>query len=278
MYPDFGLGGTVRPVPLPRLIASDLDGTLLGPDGQVSEQTRAALSRASAAGIEILVATGRSRYTAVPKLEAIEEIRWVVCSNGAMIWDRHTESVVMHRPITGTVAIHVVDHLRRHVPDVAIGWETPGGFGFDHRFHAQPPSIEEFRLHTEHPEPDPDTEVTKLLVTIPGADGPEALYEAIGPHVPGSVIATSSGGGFLETTAAGVDKGSTLAAFASGLDIDADEVMTFGDQHNDMAMLEWAGTGVGMGNGHPAVLDVADLQAPSNADHGVAQVINALLD
>lgn len=262
---------------LPRLIASDLDGTLLGPDGAVSVETRRAVASAAEAGIEIVAATGRSRYTAVPKLAAVEEIRYVVCSNGAMIWDRHSERVVAHRPIPGSVAIDVVRHLRRRVHDVAIGWETPDGFGFDDRFQARPPSIEEFALHAEHPEPETTTAVTKLLVTITRESSPDELRDVVGPHVPETVTAASSGGGFLETTAAGVDKGSTLAAFAEGRGIAASEVMVFGDQHNDLPMLRWAGTGVAMANGHRDVLHSADRHAPSNADHGVAHVINALL-
>ena len=264
-------------MPLPRLIASDLDGTLLGPDGAVSAETRRAVARASEAGIEVVAATGRSRYTAVPKLEAVREIRYILCSNGAMIWDRHQDRVVAHRPIPGSIAVDVVRHLRRHVHDVAVGWETPHGFGFDDRFQARPPSIEEFALHADHPEPEATTEVTKLLVTITRESSPDELRDAVAPHVPETVTATSSGGGFLETTAAGVDKGSTLAAFADERGITAADVMAFGDHHNDLTMLRWAGTGVAMANGHPEILAAADRHAPSNHEHGVAQLIDALL-
>ena len=88
----------------PRLIASDLDGTLFGPDGQVSARTRRVLVAAREAGTEVVAATGRSRHTALPKLDGVDAIRWVVCSNGGMIWDRHEDRMHLHRPIEATLA------------------------------------------------------------------------------------------------------------------------------------------------------------------------------
>jgi len=83
----------------------------------------------------------------------------------------------------------------------------------------------------------------------------------------------SSDGGLLEISAAGVSKASGLAAVAAELGVPADEVIAFGDMPNDLPMLSWAGHSVGMANGHPDVLALADEVAPSNDDEGVAQVL-----
>lgn len=262
---------------LPKLIATDLDGTLLAPDGQVSERTRAALATARTAGVELVAATGRSSHTALPKLTHIDAIRWVVCSNGAVVWDRETGTVHRHRPIDGATASDVIAALRRAVDGVAIGWETRDGFGFDERFLQRPASIDELALSHELPEPDASTDVIKLLVTLHHARNADELSTLLLPHFPPTVTAAHSGGAFLETTAAGVDKATTLAGLAADLGVDAGQVMAFGDQHNDLPMLEWAGTGVAMDNAHANVRSAADAHAPSNAHDGVAAFIEDLL-
>lgn len=261
----------------PRLIATDLDGTLLAPDGHVSARTRDALERAAAAGVELVVATGRGRLTALPKLESIPAIRWVVCSNGAMVWDRHRNTVHLHRPMARGVGAAVIAGLRANVPRVGIGWETADGFGFDQWFERPPPSIGELGLRNSVAEPVEATEVTKLLVAVGAVERYDQLADELDPHFPDTVTATSSGGTFVEATAAGVDKGSTLASLTAHLGVDATEVWAFGDQHNDMTMLAWAGVGVAMGNAHPEVAAASDRMAGSNGEDGVAAVIDDLL-
>lgn len=262
---------------VPRLIATDLDGTLLGPDGKVSPRTKQAIDRAAAAGIPVVAATGRSRHSAVPKLADVDGIRWIVCSNGAMVWDRHHDTIDTHRPIGGDVARTVLATLRSAVPDVAIGWETPRGFGFDRRFAQRPPTIDEYRLRTDLPEPDATVEVTKLVVSVVGLDGAENMHTTFTPHMPATVTAAASGNSFMEVTAAGVTKATTLALLTARLGFAAHEVAAFGDQHNDLDMLRWAGSGLAMANAEPRVADAADAQVPSNAEDGVATVIERWL-
>ena len=119
-------------------------------------------------------------------------------------------------------------------------------------------------------------QVTKLLISHAELLGND-LHRHLAGHLHAGVTVSSSGGPFIEATGLGVDKASTLAGLADAMGIAADAVMAFGDQHNDLEMLAWAGTGVAMGNAHPDVAAAATTVAATHADDGVAQVIEALL-
>jgi HAD superfamily hydrolase (TIGR01484 family) len=92
----------------PRLVVSDLDGTLLDEASRISSTTVAALERAARAGAEVVVATGRSRWSALPILAGVDVVRWLICSNGAVVYDRHTEEVVVSRPMGDEQAAEVM--------------------------------------------------------------------------------------------------------------------------------------------------------------------------
>lgn len=260
----------------PSLIASDLDGTLLGADGHVSHRTRHALAAVGSAGCHIVAATGRSRHTALPKLDGIDTIDWVVCSNGAMIWDRTRECIELHRPIDATLTREVIAEVRANIDGVGVGWETVDGYGFDARFFSQPPSLDELGLAANIAEPDGTSAATKLFVSHPDIKTPDDAIRVLAPALPEGVNGSTSGAAFLELTAAGVDKATTLALLCERLNVEAAEVLAFGDHLNDLAMLSWAGTGVAMGNAHPDVIAACDHHTQSNADNGVAQVIERL--
>jgi Cof subfamily protein (haloacid dehalogenase superfamily) len=224
-----------------------------------------------------VAATGRSRYSAEPKLAGIDSIRWLVCSNGAMVWDRQAGVLDTHRPIEASAAQACLSALRANVAGVAIGWETPDGFGFDNESHYRPPGIDDYQLRYDLPEPDGSFDVTKLIVTAHGIQGADMLDSHIGVHLPQEVEGAASADSFIEVTGANVHKASTLAVLTARLGIDAKDVAAFGDQHNDLDMLRWAGTGYAMGNAQPKVLAVADTVLPTNAEDGVATAIESWL-
>ena len=118
----------------PRLIASDLDGTLLGADGQLSARTIEALGAADDAGIVVVAATGRSHRTAGPRLEPAPVVRTAVCSNGATVFDTGRATIVRHRTITDEAAAAVLEAVRSAHPEATFGWETAGGFGWEQAF------------------------------------------------------------------------------------------------------------------------------------------------
>ena len=119
-------------------------------------------------------------------------------------------------------------------------------------------------------------DVGKWFVSHPDVHTTD-LIELVRPHVPPSMYVTTSGISFVEITPQGADKGAALARLCRILEIDRSEVIAFGDNHNDLTMLEWAGRGVAMGNAEPEVKQVADEVTATNGEFGVALVLEELL-
>ena len=263
-----------------QLIATDLDGTLLGPGAVLSERTLAALDTARSAGVAVVAATGRGWQSATEVLDAAPVIEHAVCSNGALQFDRVAGRIVRFDPIERGAVGRAAAAIRNAVDDVGMGWElSDGGFGWDETFLVHNPMLELREGHqcvATLPVDDPPAEVLKLLVSARGL-AEEELYEHLRPHMPDDVETTASGISFVEVTGRGVHKAKGLQTLCDELGIDRTQVVAFGDNRNDIAMLEWAGTGYAMANANPALGAVADHEAPHHADDGVAQVIEALL-
>ncbi len=253
-----------------RLIASDMDGTLLAPDHRLSARTLEAIAAARAAGIEVLPVTGRGFRSAVEILEPAE-LETVVCSNGALIYDIAGARIAETRPIEGELVRTVVSTVRQRLDAATFGWETAASVSFEAGFYDEPPPW----LTDPVPIDEVDAAI-KLFVAHPEVREAELQY-AVQPLLPTGMNVSTSGAPFVEVTAAGVDKATTLAAVAASMGIDRSEVMAFGDQMNDLAMLEWAGVGVAMGNARPEATAAADRVTATNGEDGVAQAIEALL-
>ena len=262
-----------------RLIATDLDGTLLGPDDRISERTLAALAAARSAGVHVVAATGRSHRTAVPLIGPSGLIDLAVCSNGATVYDLVADRVDEHRPVTAEVAAGMFDALRQRLPGVIFGWESVDGFGWIPGFVEVEPEvggvIQAVAGAAGSTGPD-GVALLKVFVAHPDL-GHDALLAAVAAGLPAGLTVTHSGARSVEITAEGVDKAAALARVCSRLGIGAREVIAFGDNQNDLAMLRWAGRGVAMDNAHPAVLAEFSERAGHHADDGVAIAIELLL-
>ncbi len=227
----------------------------------------------------MVAATGRSHWTASQKVAGVDAIEWAVCSNGAVIYDLLRGKVEWHVAIDDAVATATVTALRTALPDVAFGWETPEGVGYEEAFVARRPSPDGINLLNDPPiaaMPDPLVNVLKLMINHPTLRHDALLAEVIAASPPG-VTPSTSGASFVEVTAEGIDKAVGLALLCDRLGVDASEVLAFGDHRNDVAMLTWAGRGVAMANAHPEAQAAADDQAASHADEGLAAYVEALL-
>lgn len=262
-----------------KLIASDLDGTLLDGSSELSPGTIDALRAAHAAGVRIVAATGRSHHSALGRLEPAGVIDWAVCSNGATVYDIRSDRVHRHHTIDDTAAAAVIGAVRAALPDVGIAWETTGGHGFDAGFHALHPRLDEMGSQWDRgasPADHRPAATLKILVAHPEIDG-GGLRVEVEPLLPDGVTMSHSGAAFVEVTGDGVNKAFALAGLCDELGVAAMDVVAFGDQHNDVAMLQWAGHGIAMGNAHPEAVAAADDQTSSHHDDGVAEAIHRLL-
>jgi Cof subfamily protein (haloacid dehalogenase superfamily) len=262
-----------------RLVATDLDGTLVHSDGTVTDRTRAALVAAEEAGIEVVFVTGRPLRWAAELFEHVGGHGLAVVSNGALVWDVGADAPNLERPIAPETTLVVVDRLRAALPDVRFATETVAGWSMEPDYTAHP-SDDGSRREPRRTAPMADlaTEpVLKLLGLLPGHDPDEIV--AIAQRAVGDLVTvTHSSFPLLEISARDVTKASTLDLLCRERGIAAAEVLALGDMPNDLPMLTWAGTSYAMANAHPLVRAAATHVAPSNDDDGVAQVLEALLD
>jgi hypothetical protein len=263
---------------LPRLVATDLDGTLLGPEGAVSRRTAEALDRVCATGAQVVLVTGRPVRWLPIVYEQLATRYLAVCANGGVIYDPVSDKVLDSWAIAPGLLGEVCLRLRAAIPDVLFAVEVDGGRTM--RYEPSWPARWDGGHPTAVPGPLADLiaePAVKLLARAPGRD-PDEFVAQVESIVDGRVVVThSSYGGLVEMSARGVTKATGLATVAAELGIDAADVLAFGDMPNDVPMLGWAGRSVAVGNAHPAARAAAGEVTASNADDGVAAYLEGLL-
>ena len=263
-----------------RLVASDIDGTILGHDGRISDRTVRAFHACRSAGVELVFVTGRPPRWLHPLEEQLGHTGTVICSNGAVVWDLEEDKVVSAQ----TMAIDDIFEIRRIIkslrPTALFAAETLTGF------HLEPGFIENgsSELLSEFtPAPLASTltaedAVVKFLAIVREGTADEFLAQ-VSPAVGNLASVTHSAPtvAMLELAVPGINKPVTLAEYAASLGIDASDVVAFGDMPNDIEMLRWAGQGYAMASGHPEAIRAAGQQAPHFDDDGVAQILEERL-
>ncbi|MFJ2023669.1 Cof-type HAD-IIB family hydrolase [Streptomyces sp. NPDC087897] len=276
---------SVTETPLPavtRLIATDLDGTLLRDDKTLSARTVAALAAAEEAGIEVFFVTGRpARWMDVVRAH-VQSHGTAICANGAVVTDLRTDGeLISVRPLEREAALYVVRTLREAAPGTSFAVELTTGINYEPSyppFHLDPGAavaVAEKLLHEDAP--GAGAPVVKLLAhhTELAPDAFLALARtAAGDR---ATFTRSSPSALLEVSGPGVSKATTLAACCAERGIAPAEVVAFGDMPNDVEMLSWAGASFAMGNAHPAAVAAATGRTASNEEDGVAAVIERIL-
>ena len=262
-----------------RLVASDIDGTILGRDGRITDRTVRALHACEEAGVELVFVTGRPARWLTPLVDQLGHSGTVICSNGALVYDLETMSVVSAEAIRRATMLEVRDIIRGLFPGTAFAAETTQEFVMETAF-AEPRHrklLEQVR-HGDLPDLDGDGEVVKLMAKIEGIS-PEEYLDGVAPHVAHLVSVTHSAVDMtmLEMAVLGVNKAVTLAEYAHALGIAAEDVLAYGDMPNDVEMLSGAVLGYAMSSGHPLALAATELHAPGIEDDGVAQVLERKL-
>lgn len=263
-----------------RLLALDLDDTLLREDLTISDRTRLTLIRAQEEGTTLVLASGRPTGSIWPYARQLDLPRFggfIVGFNGAEVTDCATGQVVFQKSLTRD-EVHEVYRLSRAHGLSVLSYQgeaivTP---------EASPWADIERKLTGLDLVVTPDFEaqmdgpaVKAILV-----QEPEVLREAkevLTPVLGDRLNLAISKPFFLEVTARGVDKGRTLGQLADRLGLTADQAMAVGDSYNDLGMLEWAGLGVCMANGPAEVRSRADVVTTSNLEDGVAAAVQRYL-
>ncbi|RUS24520.1 HAD-like domain-containing protein, partial [Jimgerdemannia flammicorona] len=265
-----------------RVVASDLDGTLLG-HSEASPRSIAVLHRLQNLGIKIVLASGRPSRAMIPVVEQTGIQGLSLCCNGALVFDAHQRKIIKKYSIPTAVVRAMVAKLRHELEGgVYFGAESGAEFRCEPGYYSKRKQFVDHSYVIQDAmtfanDSDPDATVEKLIVLHPTLPA-EELYHILlkildGDEWRSAVKITWSNVFFVEVSAVGVCKGSSLAALCEAWGVDKKEVIAFGDMPNDVEMITWAGRGVAVKNAHSDVLAVADEVTLSNWDDGVAVVL-----
>lgn len=263
-----------------KIIATDLDGTLMAPDHlTVTARTKKALLDAHEKGIKIAVATGRALNFTEGVTNQIPFADYVICSNGASVYDRNNKGFIYTNLISPEITAQAIKLLNT-LPvyyNIYMGGAIYAQRGSDKHFkNMELPTVflEEF--------------ASKLFIcddiaaatSGKGAELIDVFYSSddlkkiiFDFFESNGLVLTSALAGVVSATAVGSDKGTALSGLCKIMGITADETMTFGDASNDSTMLKYAYYSFAMENGDEICKASARFSAPSNADDGVAQMV-----
>jgi Cof subfamily protein (haloacid dehalogenase superfamily) len=262
----------------PRLIASDMDGTLLRWDDTVSDATVAELERWREDGVPVVLATGRPPRW-MHKIRAVLRHGTAVCCNGAVLLDLETFEFLHEDPLPVDVLQAVTAELRRRQPGIRFAVEYGDQFRHEPiyrpRWDVDAPGVAEATLEEMVSAP-----VAKLLArheSLPRDDFVALVEDVVGHR---ATVTNSSPDALAEISGAGVTKASGLAKVVAHHGVGPEDVVVFGDMPNDIAAFEWVrdggGRAVAMAHAHPDLLAVATDVTGTNEDDGVAAFLAAL--
>jgi Cof subfamily protein (haloacid dehalogenase superfamily) len=258
-----------------RLVASDLDGTLLRGDLTVSERTRAAIHDARRAGLTFVAVTGRPPRSVRILNERIGLEGIAICANGALVYDLDSGGVQDQTPLAAEVALRIVRGLRKVAPGVAFAWEDVQGFSCEPTW-ARDPMTPTQRVGFGDPLELVRVPLLKVLARHSDLDF-DQLAERARRVTGDEAIVTWSTRQVIELSAAGVTKAYALERVCARLGVDPAQVIAIGDMPNDLTMLAWAGQSVAVANADAEVLAAVDEVTASNEDDGVALILERLL-
>lgn len=256
--------------PVLTVAASDLDDTLLRPDGTVSPRTEAAVTAWLESGRHFVIATGRPPRSVGERLpDILRRVPWI-CYNGAEV--RHEGAVLYQEFIPENTLPPLIERILVEHPDAIVGMEVDDVLWLNRprQSRTEPhvrQNIADLRSLAHLP-------AAKVLVFADDLDHLQPVFETL----PRSVRLMPSGRyPFLQLMAQRADKVHALSRLIEPWGSSLETVVAFGDDINDVDLLRGARLGVAVANAFAPALAVADFIAPSNEEDGVAQVLETLL-
>jgi Cof subfamily protein (haloacid dehalogenase superfamily) len=263
-----------------KLLALDLDGTVMGHDLVIAPEVRAAVAEAQSAGIHVTIATGRMFFAALPYAQLLGITTPIICYQGGMVRDPVSREILHHILMPGEVAAEAFAALA--AADIfAIAY-------IDERLYIAERRAELETYLNYHPEGVEVVVLPELAQLLPQMPPTKILFMADPPVVERELARMAKLAGerlsvvrshalFGELTAPGISKGGALAMLAADLGVAPEETVALGDQENDLSMIGWAGLGLAMGNAIPAVKAHAKAVVPPVEESGVAFAIRHYL-
>lgn len=268
-----------------KLIVTDMDGTVLGGDHKITEENMRALREADERGVKVVFATGRFHDSAKEHVTFLEEVMPIVSSNGAIIKHPITNEVLYCNSIDKDISLKIVETLDNL--DLSYQIYTDNEILQKYKTEEEKIKMQDFIKNTfsdkteiifkkDLKEDIKDLNILKFNVM--DFERPLLMKEARKEveKIEGLEV-TSSWNDNVEIMNAGSSKGSAVKFLCELLNIDKEEIIAFGDNYNDISMLEYVGMGVAMGNAEEDVKKIASYITESNTESGVAKAIDDLV-
>ena len=270
-----------------RIIALDLDGTLLDSDKNLSEANRATLAAAAAKGILVVPTTGRFFGMMPPAVRDLPFVRYAITVNGAQVYDRETDTALVREELPLEQALAIMRYLdgfdviydcyqdnwgrmTRAMQEKAEEYaQCPHYVKMIREFRKPYPDLKEYLVEQGR-------DVQKIMLFARDPAVRDRILADIQTHFDNLAVSTSTFNN-LEINTATAHKGRAIERFAAHFGWTLANCMAFGDGLNDLSMVKMAGTGVAMANAAPEVLAAADYVTLSNDDDGVAAALRHFL-
>jgi Cof subfamily protein (haloacid dehalogenase superfamily) len=266
-----------------RALFLDIDGTIVDRRERIPEPVKNAISQARDLGCEVVLSTGRTRFTAMPIVEQIDPLPdYLIAANGAVAMHLPTRDAIVRRLMPLPLAQKMIRMLLDAGADpyvfedaVGEGVEAARVLYHPERTPGHWATFPRYRPHAGLPDNLPFLPVS---VSAFGATSfLKPLVERMRQELPDEVCVIESGSNDgswnAEFYVKGVSKQTALEVVATHLGVSRAEIMAVGDHRNDIEMIQWAGLGVAMGNALPEVKEIADHITGTWAENGVAQAI-----
>ena len=268
-----------------KLIVTDMDGTVLGENHQITDENKIALKEAEKMGVKVVFATGRFHDSAKDHVNFLEEVMPIISSNGSIIKHPITNEVLYSNFIDKDICLEIMDTIDKYNLKYQIytdekilqKYETEEEMKSMKEFIAKNFSDKtEITFKKDLREDVKNSKVLKF--NIMEMEKPELLNQARADlKFIKNIEVTSSWKDNLEIMNEGSHKGKAIEYLSDLLGIDREHIIAFGDNYNDLSMIEFAGTGVAMGNAEEDVKKIANHITSRNGESGVAKAINTLV-
>ncbi|TFD99884.1 Cof-type HAD-IIB family hydrolase [Jeotgalibacillus sp. R-1-5s-1] len=236
-----------------KLIALDMDGTLLRDDHSVSDENRAAIKSAQDQGVSVMISTGRPLVYCQEIVESLGLATYLITVNGSEIWDQH---------------LNLIDRTKIDSSHIEFMYNLAQ----KHNTNYWSSTVEGvWNKRTSFPENIHDYQWLKFGFNIEDDEIRETIRKELESRKVLEI--TNSSPTNIEVNAAGINKAAAIRKVCDRLNITMDSVMAVGDSLNDLAMIRESGIGVAMGNAQDAVKDEADWVTDTNEHDGVAKAI-----
>ena len=287
-----------------KLIAIDLDGTLLNSYGQISEKNKKTLQMAQEKGIQVVLASGRSTNSVKNLANEIGNSHYIICGNGSLIYDLQKEQIIYDKFIDKKKVLQIIEiceqnsiYYNVYTEDMVIAKNLSNNVLFYHQENANKPENKKTKINLvdniyDYVKNLENENILKFTIS----DQSNIIFNSIikkireiknidvldVAHMSRKMIKSGTEEVSLEyyyteITSENVDKWIAISWLADKLNINKEEIMTIGDNINDKMMIENAGMGIAMGNSAPYIQEIADKVVANNNEDGVAEAVEICL-